>query len=173
MLQVRTALALLALLVLAACGGSPTTVAWRNIVLPVPEGWVVVEVDDARVRLASASAEDGVPADGLVVLTISFDPRTLPDDVRAAAGARGATIESDAPIVVGDEVPATRFVLLEPSDGPPTREVIVLVPSRGLVAVGAVVPGVAVPDPAARLLDDLDALLSVLEDATYGPPALG
>lgn len=171
--SVRTALAGLALVALTACGGTPTTLAWRNIVLPVPEGWVVVEVDDARVRLASASAEDGVPDDGLVVLSISFDPRTLPDDVRSGAAARGATIESDAPIVVGDEVPATRFVVFEPSAVAPTREVIVLVPSRGLVAVGSVVPGATVSDPADRLLEDLDVLLSVLEDAAYGPPELG
>ncbi|MEY3019088.1 MAG: hypothetical protein RLZZ272_72 [Actinomycetota bacterium] len=173
MLHARTSLAVLVLVLVAACGGSPSSLAWRNIVLPVPDGWVVVEESDERVRLASASAEDGVPVDGLVVLSLTFEPRTLPDDVRAAAIARGATIESDGPIVVGDEVPATRIVVLEPTAGAPTREMIVLVPSRGLVAVGGVVAGASVADPAARLLDDLDVLLSVLEDASYGPPVLG
>lgn len=173
MLRTRSLLGTFALLAVTACSGAPSAVEWRNVVLPVPEGWVVVEVADERVRLASASAEDGVPSEGLVVLTIAFDPRALPDDVRTSALARGAVIESDAPIVVGDDVPATRFVVLDPTQVPPTREVVVLVPSRGLVATGGVVVGPDVADPAARLLEDLDVLLGVLVEASYGPPALG
>ena len=162
-----------ALLAATACGGPPSAVEWRNVVLPVPEGWVVVEVADERVRLASVSVEEGVPADGLVVLSVVFDPSALPDGVRSSTLARGAIIESDAPIVVGDEVPATRLVVLDPTQSPPTRELVVLIPSRGLVATGAVVVGSDVRDPAARLLEDLDLLLGVLVEASYGPPVLG
>lgn len=165
-------IASLALLILLGCGASPSAVEWRNVTLPVPDGWVVVEATDARLRLASASAEQEVPPEGLVVLTIAFDPRALPDDVRAQATARGATLESDSAIVVGDEVPARRFVLLDRAVIPATRELVVLVPSRGLVATGVVVPGSAVADPAARLLEDLDVLLAVLVEAVYGPPVL-
>ena len=165
--------AVLVLGLVTACGGQPASVDWRNVVLPVPDGWIVVEVTDERVRLASAGVDEGVPADGVTVLTVAFDPSTLPDDVRSSIRSRGATLESDAAILVGDEVPATRFVVLDTGASPPTRELIVLVPSRGIVAVGSVVPGSAVTDPAARLLDDLDAALGVLVDAAYGPPVVG
>ena len=164
---------LLMAVALVGCGTGPSTVDWRNIVLPVPEGWVVVEVADDRVRFASAAVVDEVPNDGLVLLTVSFQPSTLPDDVRSGALARGVTVESDTPIVVGDEVPATRLVLLDDTVDPATREVVVLVPSRGLVAIGSVVAGPAVTHPAARLLDDLDAILAIIVGASYGAPVLG
>lgn len=165
--------ALLVGVLAVACGGTPDVIEWRNVRLDVPEGWVVVEVTDERVRLASAAAERAAETDGLVTLTLSFDPRVLPTDVRAALAARGATVESDGAITVGDEVPATRIVAFDPSVDPPTREAIVLVPSRGIVAVVGVLPGSGATDPAARLLEELDVALGVLAGASYGPPVLG
>lgn len=156
-----------------ACGGTPDAVEWRNVRFDVPEGWVIVEASDTRLRLASGPAERAAETDGLVTLTLTFDPRVLPGDVRAGLAARGVTVESDGAIVVGDEVPATRIVALDTSFEPPTREAYVLVPSRGVVAVVEVLPGSGAADPAARLLAELDVALEVLVGADYGPPLVG
>lgn len=76
-----------------------------------------------------------------VVMTFTHEPGTLPDDWRAWVEAAGGTIESDLPIVLEGDVPATRLVYRRELGDTSTRELLVAIPSRSIVLVA----GPAVP----------------------------
>ncbi|MBY5162516.1 hypothetical protein [Salsipaludibacter albus] len=139
----RIALLVLALaMVLAACGDD-RAVAWRDLDVFLPEGWVVINAYEGALYVADGSpgGEAGDPGDQEVGVQFTIEPGTTADDWRTFVEEQDGTLERDEAVTV-DDLPAT---LLEFSfDGstgpPPTREQIVVVPSRSLVVLSQAVP---------------------------------
>ena len=155
----RTVAALLAAGVLSACSG-PTAVAWDVVRLDVPEGWEVLVEERDRLVVA-----DHLVAEGERGVTVSFlrVPDALPDAWRTRVAERGAELEADTPVRIAGDVPATQLVLRDEVDGVPVREVLLVVPSRGLVI--AITPRIVMgeQDGPELLLERLDAVRTVLD----------
>ncbi len=168
--RLRRALVLLVLpAVLGACGGD-STVEWPGARMDLPEGWEIVSNDPGRLVLADhlASEEER----GVLVAFVRV-PGTLPDDWRQRVAERGATLESDSGVLIAGDVPATQLVLLDEVAGIPTREVLLVVASRGLVISVSpnVLPGEQ--DGPRVLLDGLDGVRTLLDRIELAPPPLG
>lgn len=144
---------------LGACGG-PDTVAWDVVRLDLPEGWEVLSQGADRLVLADHLAEEGQRG---VTVTLLRVPDAFPDAWRARIADRGAELEADTGIRIAGDVPATQLVLRDEVDGLPVREVLLVVPSRGLVI--AVTPRLAPgeQDGPELLLDRLDGVRTVLD----------
>jgi hypothetical protein len=165
--RLRLLAALLAPLVLAACSGSDG-IEWPGVRLDLPPGWEVVASERDRLVLADHVAGDGARG---VLVTFLRVPGTLPDDWRARVADRGALLESDAPVLIAGDVPATQLVLLDEVDGTPVREVILVVASRGLViaVTPRLLPGEQ--DGPELLLEALDGVRAVLDRVELAAPA--
>lgn len=167
-------------LVLTACG-QPDSVTWRNVTVDVPDGWYVIEREDTRLSLANADigpTEPDEPArqqpEGPVVaMWFTYEPNTLPDDWRRYVEQQDATLESDDQIHLGgDEVPATRLVFSYTTNEIPTREMVVVIPSRAIVVLAQPVPRPGDNDAPDVFLDHIATFLEVLETAEFGAPVL-
>jgi len=165
----RRAAALLVPLLLAACSDS-SEVAWPGVRFQLPTGWEVIEQRDDRLVLADHRTAEGERG---VLVTFFRVPGTLPDDLREAIAARGALLESDEAVLIAGDVPATQLVLLDTTGGPPIRETILVVASRGLVitVVPRLLPGEQ--DGPELLLGSLDAVRALLDAVELAPPVLG
>lgn len=172
-----------AALLLAACGGGgnqPDAVMWRNIDLDVPDGWYVFEEAADRLSMSNQDIglgdEPGVPReqpDGeTVAMFFTYEPDTLPADWRDFVEAQDATLESDEGIVLDGEVPATKLVFSYVTDGTPTREMVVVIPSRSVVLLAQPVPLAGDTDAPEVFLDYIEVFLEVLESAEFGAPVL-
>lgn len=178
----RPAVILLALaLLVAACSGQPSEVTWRNVTVPVPDGWYVFEESDAHLSLANAplGAEDlfgerSEELDGdVVAMFFTYEPRTLPRDWLDYVEAQGARLESNISLWLDDErVPATQLVFSYETAGIPTREMVVLIPSRGIVVLSQPVPGPGDRDAPDVFLRHIETFLAVLENAEFGAPVM-
>jgi hypothetical protein len=171
----RAALVLLLAFVLAGCGRTPTEATWRNVTIDLPDGWVVVDQADDHLSLANRSPDDDElqGSEGtVVVLGLTYVPGVVPDDWRRLIVDLGGTLESDDAILVGGDVPATRFVWSATVDGVRSRTMVVVIPSRWIVALAEPVASGDAEDPADALLGELDAVLGMLVGATFGPPDL-
>ena len=168
--SLRRSLALLLVpILLAACGGSER-VEWPGVRLDLPDGWEVVTSEADRLVLADHVAAEGERG---VRITFLRAPGTIPNDWRERIAERGATLESDAGVLIAGDVPATQLVLLDEVDGTPVREVILVVASRGLVI--AVTPNIlpGEQDGPRVLLDSLDAVRDLLDTVELTAPAFG
>jgi len=165
----RALVLLVASAVLAACSGS-ATVEWPGARFDLPEGWEIVSDEPDRLVVADHLASEGER--GVLVAFVRV-PGTLPDDWRQRVAERGATLESDSGVLVAGDVPATQLVLLDDVNGTPTREVLLVVASRGLVISIApnVLPGEQ--DGPRVLLDGLDGVRTLLDGIELAPPPLG
>ncbi len=182
----RSTLLLLIVLALAitACGGNqPSSVTWRNVTLPMPDGWYVFEEEDTRLSISNAdigpeairTAEedpDVEPRTDVVAMFLTYEPRTVPGDWRDYAERQDATVESDEQIVLGGDVPATRIVFSYVTDGIPLREMVVVIPSRSIVVLAQPVPTFGQQDGPEVFLDHVDTFIEVLDGADFGAPVL-
>lgn len=182
----RSAFALLLAtgLLLAACGGQPSAVEWRNVTVPVPEGWFVVEEAATHLSLANTdlSPEEvfGGPAPDedaesreVVGMFFTYEPTTLPGDWLQYVEDQGATLESNDQIWLDDdEVPATRIVFSYESAGIPTREMVVVIPSRGIVVLNQPIPAPGDEDAPEVFLRHVDTFVEVLQSSSFGAPLL-
>lgn len=167
-------------LLLAACGGGqPSEVTWRNITVQVPDGWYVFEEADTRLSLANADigpetirSPDDIPDQDVVAIFFTYEPSTLPADWRAYAEAQAAEVEVDEAIQVGDGVPATRIQFDYVTGGIPLREMVVLIPSRGVVALAQPVPRPGQDDGPDVFLEYREVFDEILEGARFGPPLM-
>jgi len=183
-LRHRTVLTALGLLVVtamsAACSpGQPSEVTWRNITFQVPDGWHVFEEEQTRLSLANADigpeairSADDVPDEDLVAIFFTFEPTTQPADWREYTEAQGATVEVDEAIQLGDGVPATRIQFDYVTGGIPLREMVVLIPSRGVVALAQPVPRPGQQDGPEVFLEFREVFDEILESASFGPPLM-
>lgn len=160
---------LIAPLLVLACSG-PERVEWPGARFDVPAGWELVAQERERLVLADHLAEQGERG---VLVTFLREPGTVPDDWRQRIEERGATLESDEPVLIAGDVPATQLVLRDEVGGTPVREAILVVASRGLVI--AITPRVAPgeQDGPELLLGSLDEVRGVLDTIELALPALG
>jgi hypothetical protein len=164
-------------LVLAGCGGDPSSVTWRNISFDVPEGWYVFEETDTRLSLSNADigpeairSADDVPDEDIVAIFFTYEPGATPDDWRRYTEQQEATLEADEAIQLGDGVPATRLVFDYATGDIPLREMVVVIPSRHVVALAQPVPRVGQQDGPEVFLEYRETFDEILESATFGPP---
>ena len=180
----RTPLLLLLLLVafgIAACGGGnnqPDSVTWRNVTLQLPDGWYLFEQEDTRlsisnqdIGLPSGDEEQRERPEGdVVAMFFTYEPNTVPDDWRRFVEQQDAKLESDEQIVLDGEIPATRLVFSHVTNDIPTREMVVVVPSRGIVLLAQPVPEPMDTDAPQIFLDYIETFLEVVETAEFGSP---
>lgn len=168
-------LALLALLVVA-CGGDPRAVAWRDLTLQMPDGWVAFEETDTHLSISNAAlgpGPDGQPGEqpegDVVAMFFTHEPGTLPRDWRAYVEEHGGVMESDDAIEI-DEVPATRLVFSYETIGVPMREMVIVVPARQIVILAQPVPAQGETDAPEVFLRHADTFLEILDTIDWGPP---
>ncbi len=179
---------------LSACGGGnqPSSVTWRNVTLDLPDGWYVFEEEDTRLSIsnrdigsgairssvdpdtdAEADGDDSAePPTDVVAMFLTYEPRTVPADWRDYAEQQDATIESDEQILLGNDVPATRIVFSYVTEGVPLREMVVVIPSRNIVALAQPVPFAGQQDGPELFLDYIDTFIDVLDTAEFGAPVI-
>ena len=164
----RRALALLLVpALLVACGGQER-VEWPGVRFDLPAGWELIASETNRLVVADHLAGEGERG---VLVTFVRAPGTVPDEWRQRIADRGATLESDAGVLIAGDVPATQLVLLDVVDGTPVREVVLVVASRGLVI--AITPRVqpGEQDGPRVLLDGLDGVRELLDTIELPAPA--
>ena len=176
-------LTLLLGLLVVACGGGgnqPSSVAWRNVEMQLPEDWYVFEEADDRLSISNRDLGIGEDSEGLrerpdgdtVAMFFTYEPGTLPDDWRRFVQEQDAELESDDQIFLQGEVPATRLIFSFVANGTPTREMVVVIPSRSIVVLAQPVPWPGDENAPDVFLDHLDEFLGVLESAEFGAPVL-
>ena len=166
----------------AACGGSsqPGSVEWRNLDLELPDGWYLFEEEDDRLSISNedigpgdVAGEPSEQPDGdVVAMFFTFEPNTLPDDWRAFVEQQGGEVETDRSLELNDDVPATQLIFSYESNGVPTREMVVVIPSRSVVVLAQPVPLPGDTDAPDVFMEYLDDFLGVIETADLGPPVL-
>ena len=166
-------------LLLVACGGQPSSVTWRNVTFEIPDGWYVFEETDTRLSLSNADigpeairSADDVPDEDVVAIFLTYEPGASPDDWRRYVEQQDATLEVDEAIQLGDGVPATRLVFDYVTGEIPLREMVVVIPSRHIVALAQPVPRIGRQDGPEIFLDHRETFDEILETATLGPPVM-
>lgn len=176
----RLALVVLASL-LVACGADdqPGSVTWRNMTVDLPDDWYLVEEADDRLSLANEPLRigegdgDPEPPDGdVVAMFFTYEADTVPDDWRRFVEQQDATLESDDQLVLDGEIPATRLVFSYTTGGVPTREMVVVIPSRGIVVLALPVPGPGDERAPEVFLEHVETFIGILEGARFGAPVL-
>lgn len=166
------AVAITAILVVA-CGGDARAVAWRDLDLYLPEGWVVINDYAGALYVADGRPGDepGDPGDLEVGVQFSHEPGTTGDDWRDLVAERGGTLERDEQITV-DGLPATLLEFSFPAEAgdAPTREQVVLVPSRSLVVLSQAVPVQGQQDGPEVFDAHVDEFDAVRESIDFGAP---
>lgn len=175
--------AVLAVLV-SACGGEdlqPDAVEWRNVALDVPDDWYVYERSDVHLSMSNADlgtrnegdADFVAPDEGVVSMNFTYEPDTVPDDWRRFVDEQDATLETDQAITLDGDVPATQLVFSYTStSGSPTREMVVVIPSRAIVVLSQPVPARGASDGPDVFLTHIETFLEVLETAEFGRPVM-
>ena len=166
-------------LLLVACGGEPSSVTWRNVTFEIPDGWYVFEETDTRLSLSNADigpeairSADDVPDEDVVAIFFTYEPGVSPDDWRRYTEQQDATLEEDESIVLGDGVPATRLVFDYVTGTIPLREMVVVIPSRHIVALAQPVPRIGQEDGPEVFLEYRGEFDEILESASFGPPLM-
>lgn len=165
------------LLATTACGtDQPSSVTWRNITFELPEAWYLLEQTEDRLSIgnapsmaADADARTGFAGD-VVAMHLTHEPRTLPDDWRRFVEEQDATLETDDRLTLDGEVPATRLIYSYRTADVPTREMVVVIPSREIVALALPIPAPGADDAPEVFLEHIEDFLGVLESARIGPP---
>jgi hypothetical protein len=166
---------LLAGVLLAACSRGEAApggvIEWRELTIDLPDGWVEVDRTDTSLTVADAprSSEPGTRGDIEVATQFTVEPDTTIDDWRDFVTDQDATLEEDGSTQVGD-LPANLIQWSFVTNGVPTRERVVIVPSRELVIFQQPVPTqdeTAAPEWFDEHVDEFDALL---EGISFGAP---
>lgn len=178
----RIALLVLLTAALVACtggtGGSGP-VAWRDLDLVVPRGWQVLDQRGDLLVLANRDlhADDiqATPsllqdpnANDAVAVQFTTDP-SGPDAWRNLIEAEDGEVEADERIQL-DGIPATAITFNWVTNDVPTREQVVIVPSRQLVILLQPVPVQGQrtgPEVYVRHVDEFQAILDSLD---FGAP---
>jgi hypothetical protein len=168
-------------LIVSACGedNQPSAVEWRNVTVRLPDDWYVFEEAETRLSISNQDigpdvARDEQP-DGdepVVAMFFTYEPNTLPDDWRAYVDQQDGTLEVDDRFVLDGEVPATRLVFSYVTDDVPLREMVVVIPSRGIVVLSQPVPAPGDTSGPDVFLDYVETFVEVLEEASFGAPLL-
>lgn len=160
------------LLVVAGCGPSAGGAQeWRGLDLVLPDGWEVFERRDTLLSAADGplGEEAGDVGERRVAAQLTYDPSTSADDWRALVRAEGGEVELDERISV-DGAPATKLVYRWVTNGVPTREMIVVVPSRSIAMLFQPVPVAGQTDAPEVFLEHVDDFESILASIDLGAP---
>lgn len=161
--------AVLAFLV-ASCGSSGGPYRWRDARITAPEGWVLHEEASTHFAITDAPLGDGeAPGPGQVGAFFTYEPDTTPDDWRDLAADQGWELVEDERVSVGG-APATRLVIEQPAADLPTKEMVVLIPSKGIVVLFQPTPTVDQSDSVARFDRFRDEFDAILDGLTFGAP---
>lgn len=144
---------------------------WRGIEMSLPAGWIVFEQSEQHLSLADAPlGSPGARGEREAAAYLTYEPGTGPADWRQfVADQQDGTIEQDDDVTLSG-VPATRLVFSYVTNGTSLREMVVVIPSRGVVALfqPVVTPGSdAGPSRFDAHVDEFDRILSSL---TFGAP---
>lgn len=169
----RSAALLLVAVVLVACGGDSRLQSWRGLDITLPDGWLVFEQADGHFTIADGEIgpEPGDAGDRDVAAYFTYEPSTTPDDYRRFFDEQEAEVETDESIQLDGTVPATRFVYSFTTNGIPTREMVVVIPSRSVVVLLAPVPEQGDSDAPEVFLDHIEQFEFILDQLEFGAPA--
>lgn len=162
---------LVGLVGLVACGNS-SVVSWRGLELSLPRGWVVIQELEGSLYVADGrGGGPGDPGDLDVGVQLSHEPETRADDWRELVDELGATMDRDEATTVGG-MPATllQYTVAGGGDVAPTRERVVLVPSRQLVVLAQAVPVRGQTDAPEVFDDHLAAIQQLIDSIEFGAP---
>jgi hypothetical protein len=153
-----------------ACSSSADTVRWRGLTVSLPTGWTAFEQTDTVLGIADAQLDSAGDrgARGLAV-QFTHEPRTAAQDWRDLIEQEGGTLEVDEDLDL-DGVPSTRLVFSWVTNGVPTREMVVVVPARGIVILLHPVVQLGETDGPQRFLDNRDVLDTILAGINVGAP---
>lgn len=168
---------LVASAVVVACGGQPSEANWRNMDIPIPQGWFVFEETDDRfsisnVDLASFAETGEFPDSDVVAMFFTHESATLPGDWRSLLSVRDADLETDDRLTLSDEIPATRLIYHFISADVPTREMVVLIPSREVVVLAQPVPRPGQTTGPEIFVENLEVFMDVIEGIAFGRPVI-
>lgn len=168
--QIATALLVGAVVMLSACAAGPVR-EWRDLEVTLPAGWSVGNETSDAIYLADG-AMTGDPDDPGILqvgVQLSYEPRTSVEDWRRFADEQEAAVEEDERIEVGG-LPAHRLVFSYVTGDTPTREMVVVVPSRGVVLLFQPVPLAGEQDGQERFLQRRDEFDQILDSIEFGAP---
>jgi hypothetical protein len=166
---------------LAACtSGGAGPLAWRDLDLELPPGWMVLDQRDDLLLIANRDlraddieANPSLPQDpdatDAVAVQFTTDS-TGADAWRSLVESEGGEIERDERIQI-DGLPATSLTFNWVTNGVPTREQVVIVPSRQLVLVLQPVPVQGQMTGPDVYLRHVDEFIAILESLDFGAPA--
>lgn len=166
---------------LGACGGGdPSQVAWRDLTLQLPDGWSVFEEEDTRLSVANTPLgreltgdepvrPEDLPEGDVAAVFLTHEPRSGPGDWRRFVAESDAELEVDEAVEVGG-LPATRLQFASLDAETPTRELVVVVPSRGVVLLAQPVPLRGASDGPQVFDDNLEVFDEIVASITWGVP---
>lgn len=159
----------------AGCSSGGTapggTLEWRELTIDLPADWVELGRTETSLSLGDGpgSTEPGVRGDLFVSAQLTIEPATTADDWRRFVDEQSATLERDADATVGS-LPATLVQYSFTTNGIPTRERVVVVPSRDLVILQQPVPMQGETEGPQWFDDHLDEFDALLEGIVFGAP---
>jgi hypothetical protein len=137
----------------------------------LPDGWVELERGDLVLTVADgAPSGEGDPGDLDVSVQFTIEPAATADDWRRFVAEQGGEVESDGTVDL-DGIPATMLQFAFVPNGTPTRERVIVVPSRQLVILQQPVPLQGQTDAPEVFLDRLEEFDALLESIEFGAPA--
>jgi hypothetical protein len=168
---------LLGMVLLSGCGGDDGPLVWRNITVSMPDGWSVFERTQTTLSIANVPlgpTDDGeerpAPDGDVVAMFFSYEPNTLPRDWLELLEANGAEIEAEQQRVLAGDVPATVLVYRLTDEFTDLREMVVLIPARGVVILAQPVPLAGDPSGPDVFLAYVDTFFSIIDGLTFGAP---
>lgn len=164
-------LGLVVALALTACAEGPDR-SWRDLTVTLPEGWVVFEQQPDVLGLADGPlAGDGADQlrEDVVAVQFQTDHTASADTWRSLLEEGEADVEVDETVEL-DGVPATRLQWTWRTNGVPTREMVVVVPSRSLVVLLQPVPRPGTTDGPDTFLAHAEEFQAILDSIDFGAP---
>lgn len=182
MAALRRALLVLLVVGLTACvggGGGSGPMEWRDLDLVVPSGWQVLDqradlllIANRDLRADDIEATPSLPQDpdanNAVAVQFTTDG-TNADAWRGLIEAEGGEVESDRRIQL-DGIPATSITFSWVTNNVPTREQVVIVPSRELVILLQPVPVQGQQTGPDVYLRHVEEFQSILDSLDFGAP---
>ena len=148
------------------------TLEWRELTVDLPADWIELDRTDTSLSVGDGpgSTTPGERGELYVFTQFTIEPDTTADDWRRFVEEQDATLERDTTTTVGG-LPAELIQYSFTTNRIPTRERIVVVPSRDLVLLQQPVPmqgDTEAPDWFDEHLDEFDALLDGIR---FGAPS--
>ena len=153
---------------MAACG-TPGQVRWEDVTVPLPDGWVVHEDEPGRLSITDAplgTPDD--PGEGEAGVFLVRDPADSAQAWRDLIEQQGWTLEEDRQITL-DGLAATRLTFEQTGARVPTRETVVVVPSRNLTILLQPIPFQRNDGPDIYL-QHRDEFEAILDGLRFGAP---